>query len=883
LAIVISRRIIGRQVITAEPFFAVVGAGNSIACVLNKAQANIWVNEIDVVCKKDGSSAPTVRVSAYIVDDSLVPQYRLGYAISGAATGTMTNLAFQVIQADNAPTNNAFMVFYGDNVAVDVETIGHDLDISEQSVGNLSGTTPQDSYYFYRRTSPGDPPPYNFGSYTPQYEGGLTVNLYGYLNEGPETPSSGRYPISSISETVPVFTADFKDKCGAYGASSGLGLDLGDVMSQYRIQVRRVSDQVMFWNNLFNANVDEENANAVQRTYLGTTLVRGTAYEWRIQQADAFGFMSAWSSWLQFTPANLGFITLDNTPNGKQTTVQPDFHGRWNHQSATSMKTVETNLYNAAGTTVLQTGANYDIADVASAALPGTLFTVTWANTGFSTLNWGTNYSYRMRGWDGTQWSDWSALRTFNTDAAPTTPGSLAPNDSSTPITGYPLLAAKFSDPDDTYTGSLTGVFRITRPDTTTVDVTPTYNATTGNWEFQTTITQINQFGVYSWKATGYDGTLYSGQAVTLGAATWSNSATFDYETGPVVAISSPSSHATIATSALPVSWSLSSGGPQAQYRIKLFVAGNSTAVYDSGYVVSTAQNATIPSGYYLNGNTYQLTVTVKDGSGLAGSVSAYSLLISYTPATAVNNVAAVAIPLGADPIPTAIQVTWDQTSYSAFDFTEYTIRMQADGGPDANPVIIARLSAPSNTSFIYEIPASGYNYTFGVSVVILVGADELESDPTEDTASISLKADPVAGTAWGTVLSILGDGQNYRSFLDTVTTREPDRQIIESVYTPLSGANPSSVRQKTRYFNTNLSALVFDSIDGTRTGAQKIAELDALDARAISVGAVLCYRNGDGAKEFVDLVSYKPTKQLPDYWAVSLTIRGAYATEGTI
>ena len=156
--------------------------------------------------------------------------------------------------------------------------------------------------------------------------------------------------------------------------STSTGFRLSAFLTPYRCGTPRSS-----------SSSAEKTAAAVAAPYAGTTLVRGTQYRWRIQVSDHSAHGRNGPIRLTFTPSSLGTITLDGTPTGRITTNQPTFQGKWTHQSSTSMKRVQIRLWNGSGDTILQTGADYDIADVASAAAPGTLFSVSFANSGLST------------------------------------------------------------------------------------------------------------------------------------------------------------------------------------------------------------------------------------------------------------------------------------------------------------------------------------------------------------------------------------------------------------------------------------------------------------------------------------------------------------------
>lgn len=839
-----------------------IAADASRACVFDPATDNVWVVLGGFVGGKVSGNV-SARISVYDTDASKNPRTRLGYMAVVSVTTIMvgggdgTHYTAAVSGSDNGPTNDAIMIWSGIRHALDILSKNASMRHSMVSAAAITA----DNEQFYNRTAPGDPPPSAYGAYSASVEGHETAYLEGYLNEAPIAPANGLYPTGTITETAPVFTADFDDLNGAYGTANG-GVDTGDRLNAYRLQLREVGTTTLLWDTPYSATSAEKTADAISRAYGGSALTRGVQYEWRVKMSDEFGTYSSYSAWTSFTPASLGYVTLDGNPTGKIEDNTPDFEGRWNHQSATTMKTCMVRIKSSTGT-VLQTGSDYNIADVASSALPGTLFTIPWASSGLTTLAWGTSYRYEIRGYDGTNWSDWSTYRTFNTDAAPTVPALSSPA-SGAIVTAYPLLTFTMSDSDDTTATGLTGVIRITRPDLSTVDVTPTYNATSGKWEYQTTAVQITAFGVYSWKATGYDGTLYSGEAAALGSATWSSSNTFDYENGPVVTVTSPADLSTVTGATLAVAWTATG---QVKYQVILYADSSSTIVYDSGLITSANQSHEIPSGYLRNGVSYDLVVSVTNSTPLTGSSSIVNIAVAFTAPTAVANFQVNPASIGIDPFDTAIRLTWDQTAYAAPDFQETIIYRSADGGPDADQVILARITSPGTVQFVDYTPASGYEYTYGISVTIITGLDTLESTVVEGTATVTLL---------GTVLTLVGNGGTYRACLINVQERGFDRQITEAVYQALSETKPVTVRSVARVWSGSYDGLIIG--DTTATAKQRWDELDALDAQP----GIVCIRDGRQRKRFCKISDLKQTDEKTDYFGYSFGAREETCQEGT-
>lgn len=853
---------LGRYATASEADFGEIAAGQLRASVTNEATVNFWATKIGAWMGKSGGTNATARLAGYEVDSNLDPEDGIDPDHYTEAVTVSTSKPDVSGGAEYAPDidGDPMMIRSGRNYGIAI--LGTVAGI-RHSMRQSAALVDPDNRKFYDRTGLSQPPPDPFGAFASSTQGHLTAWFEGWENEAPLAPSS-LAPSGTINETAPTFTSTFRDLNGGYGTSSGDGVDTLDHVTQVNIQVRRVSDAVSFWNTTYDATSAEQSSDSLSKVYGGTTLVRGTTYEQRVRTKDRFGAWGAWSSWTSFTPANLGFVTLDSDPTGKIEDNTPDFKGRWNHQSATTMKTVQSRILSPSGT-VLQTGADYNIADVASSAPPGTLFTVPWANTGFTDLAWGTSYKYQTRGYDGTNWSDWSASRSFNTDAAPSIPSNLSPANGSI-FTSFPLLTFTMTDADDTTATGLTANLRITRPNASTVDVTPTYNATTGRWEFQTTGTELNAFGTYSWKAYGYDGTLYSGEATSAGSAVFSASNTFTYAAGPTVTIDEPDTSDTLTTASFNVDWTTTG---QVKYKVVVYETGTSTVVYQSNagaWTVSGTMSHTVPSGYVRNGETYDVTVTVENATPLEGSDTNTAVLVSYTAPTAVANFEATPVEIGIDPEPSAIRLSWDQTAYSSPEFVEYTIYREADGGPDATEIILARITDPSVVALYDYTPASDYEYTYGARIVILTGLDEVESDLVEATATADLAA---------TYLTLVGNGGTYRAVLTNVKERPDERVINEAVYQSPALTQPTTIRARTYYYSAAIKAIIRDTDDAT--AAEHVAAFNAMDAE----GGTVCIRYNDGTKRFIKVANLTITPELGGYFTVAFTARQERYAEG--
>ena len=837
---------LGRHSSASRPDWGYMAPGEMLGATFDALTEHLWAYEFGLWGGKytpmSGNNV-TTRLALYATN-TLNPANRLGY--SDAFT-VSTAMADAVSGASHAAAINAIDVtppagatFTGIPLAsgfsYHLAALGTGGYLAFGMIAAAKITAANEK--FYRRSGLSQPPPTPFGAYTASNEGHPVFWMLADANLAPDTPT-GLAPSGTILSTTPAFEGIFADA----------NTNRGDYLNQYRIQVRGVSDGASFWNVTFDAASSERGAGLMQRAYGGTTLVRGTAYEWRCQMSDHFGAWSAWTAWTQFTPTALGTITLNGTPNGWIASNTPNFQGRWTHQTAVSMKRVQMRIWNADASLLLQTGADYDIADVASSAAPGTLFTFNWANTGLADLARGTTFQYDMRGYDGTQWSDWSAKRTFNTNAPPNVPTLVAPADGWVG-SARPLLEVECTDPD------ATGTLAVSIELLNTSDVVQgTYAATrvgvTNRYQLQTTSTHLPSFVARKWRAYSYDQNLYSGGAASAALATRSETRLFEYAAVPAVTVTGPISPVT--TSQPVIAWTSTN---QTHYRVRVYQAG--AVVYDSGTVASAAQSMVLPGGYVRNDTAYTVVVDVTDTTTLTGSSAPFAFNVDYPDTNPVQNMLALPVSIGTDLWDSAVRISWDQTAYATGVWQRYTV--YRDG------LILRHVTSPSQTVFTDYTPVSGQAHTYAVTQTIMVGLDTLESAPFIATAGITLQ---------GVVLVSVSDPETVRTTIRHTNEREFGRTISEAVYEPVNGRLPVTVRNRTHYRTPRFDFKLF--ADTAADAAMRRAELERVDMD----GGTFCYRDNHGRKLFVTIPDMTITDQVPDWYTASLELREEEFVEG--
>jgi hypothetical protein len=821
-------------------------SGQMRVCVFNRVTQHLWLRRIGARRGVSSGSSVDYRYVAYRGASDHTPDTRIAYVglhttnvgMSYAGDGSDIDHAIDVNDTGPETTSLGAQVWDGWYIALGIECT---------SAGTLMhGTVPYadlpstvDETDFFKKTGVGTPPnPY--GSYSTEINGGhMSVWAECDTNDPPEVPIN-RTADTSTGDLTPTLKADFRDRNGTYGPTVGDFND-GDRLNKVQIQFRRQSDNNMMWDTTYSATDSEGDNDRSSRQYTGTTLVRGIAYEWRIRHQDQFNEWGDFpATWLAYTPTAtaVGVVTIAGgaSPTGKQDVVQiPSFAYTWSHNTGLSTNAVRIRLKRSG--TITQTSGI-----ITQTTTNGSSNTISWAQTGFNDLYWGSSFTYAVQGRDTANvWSEYSNEHPFTTNKAPTTPGTLSPNG---PLTftaaAYPKLTVKWSDVDDTTGTGLTGTIEITRPDLSTVNVTPTYNAGTDHWEFQTTATQITIAGVYQWRARSFDGTLYSGGTTSAGSASWSGTAQFTFATaGPSVFIALPTDNTDIFTATPVVGWVATN---QAQYRVQVFNQGKYTPIYDTDWVINSVQNAlVVPAGYLKVGKEYDFQVSIKDAGALVTDAKVTYVFLNYIAPADVTGFNGAPVAIYTDPWPTGVRLEWEESTVDDDLFRGYYIFRD-----DLEDLPIAFISSKNRVSFVDAVPVSGRDniYTIYVAVLQTTSVVELFSVGVSTVAGVTLK---------GVVICSVERPSRLRAVMTRVNERSVERIGNETVYQPWGAiqarpgtlAAPTTVKGKARYSQITGNFLLAG--DAQADGAQRRRELEALDAANDTV----CYRDDLGRKLF--------------------------------
>ena len=464
--------IYGRDTTNNEPHYGEVLIGQMRLCVFDPTAFNMWIYELRAFMgRASASGTARAKLVVYDTDAAKDPYTFLGRTSQINMTTTMLDalsgdeFSASIADAPTSPTDSAIAAWSNRRLAIGINNlstsdriVGHSM---KQAVELPSGT---DNKNFYDINSAGDPPETTLESsdYVEHYEGHLTICAVADINTAPLVPTS-LGPVGAVSEVTPTFTGSFRDLNGNYGPGNG-GADRGDALNRVRIKVYTDALRTNnIWNFEYAASPAEIAADAFSRVYGGSALTRGVTYYWVAQVSDYFGAWSLETAVQSFSPASLGTVTLDGTPNGKTDDLTPDFQFKWTHASSLSTNAVQIRLYRN-GTFLKE--SPIITKTVASSAAPGTLGTITAAESTFGNLDPGQNYQYTVRGRDtNNQWSAWpnpasSGWRTFTTDHAPTIPTRVSPVNGAI-LLALPTVIFKSTDADDTVGTGLVGYVRV--------------------------------------------------------------------------------------------------------------------------------------------------------------------------------------------------------------------------------------------------------------------------------------------------------------------------------------------------------------------------------------------------------------------------------------
>jgi hypothetical protein len=746
-------------------------------------------------------------------------------AMSSGADGTLITAAIANSDPDFGFISTAVMMWSGRRYAA-----GFSATSGQLYHGMIAAAHPENDYTnnnLYRKNN-GSVTPTGSPLYTTATNEGVMTVAVGYdPNVQPDVPIN-RSPSGTIQTTTPTFNSDFNDDNEVYG----------DGLKQYQIQLRQVGSSALKWDDTINASGAEQAARITTTEYGGSAMVAGTSYEWRIRHRDRFNWWGSWSSWLTITPASAGFMGQGSSPVGKQLVQNPGpFVLPWSHGSGLSTNAVQIRL--VSGSTVLQTSPI-----ITKTVANGANASITWAETGFSNLAYGSNVAYEARGRDTNNlWSSYGPNRSISINAKPNKPSLVSPKNSVV-LTARPMLIGKVTDPDNTAPLSLVeariknaaGAVLFTRTMALKAGSLDTY-------QYQTTAVDLASFASYQWDMRGGDGSL---------TGAWSDVGLFTYATGPSVVITAPTADQILATSTPTFAWTAAT---QISASIDIFNAV--TGVYVIGAIVdSVTKTWVVPAGYLKNGGSYTFRVHVIDNTGLSG-VDQEDFTLVYTVPTAVAGFAGSTIPLGNDDKPSTVHLTWTADVDPTFQWYTVKRRDQGTEAGDPSEIILRFLTSQSQVAFYDTTPASGHGYTYALTRTILTGTDYLES--AEAIVDLMVEFDSI-------ILSSVRDGLTYRVALTYQESGKITHRDDKELFMPWGEAEPYIQMSPVDYQEV---AATFRVVNDRRGNARDVMEaFRALKTHQRQTASTICYRDGRGRRIFGYLTLGENDQRLNQYGA---------------
>jgi hypothetical protein len=712
---------------------------NQVFTVFGEVAGDQWAYRWNAHMGKHGSATPTVQGGVQLAESGnpdeivvLTDEFAVTTPMTGGADGAITTKDLQA----------ALRMFDGRRYAVGFEAIDARIRFGMREAGDAAQPADANNLFYYRSRS--SLPPAD-GWTASSYEGWLAVWLDTEANVPPDAPAVTVAGLSSTSSASPSQIATFTPTIvGTFVDDNEqvvqFAIGEADKLKRFQYQVyRHDTGALVYDSNAVTATTDEQDDRAFSRSYpaTATTLAAGVVYRVRAKVYDQFDAGSAWSSYRYFQ-IGAGSMDTETTPTGKQTTQSPSpFAATWRHSGGLSTNAVEIHILDADTGTVLRNSSA-----IAKTVAANAVSSVTWAQTGFAALDWGTDAKWRMRGRDTAgNWGSWSELRSFSIDAAPTVPSPYTPANNAV-RTSRPELAVTVSDPDDS-TATLVVKFRIKNSSGTVLFTrTGAYNASTGKFEYQTTSTDIPTFGTWKWDAYAFDGTVYSGGTTVEASAAKSAERTFTYANGPQVTIVAPTDGGTIDTGTPFIDWDVS-GSSQVSRRVQYVRDG--ITIHDNTFattVTQTTQSATLSTGEVLHeGDEITIIITATDALAISGSDSV-TVTVDFPNPPALDLSADLAMAPG-DVVPSFVRLSWPQSTYplsdagaGAFQYYRLTRQPTADAlAADPNlPNEVVRLPyirTVTTTHYDDHAARPGVEYLYKLRQYILFNGVSLLGSPS--------------------------------------------------------------------------------------------------------------------------------------------------------
>jgi hypothetical protein len=833
--------------------YAQVGTANSLnqrASVFAKMTEDGWAYQATIRGGRVTSVIPRVALAAWGVGSGTSPVDLV------ARTAEFTTGTFMLDETDGTsytrPFQTAGMFRNGKRYAG-----GFNVNDAPFGYGTISpDQLPTGEVYDeFRRTVASGPTPQDpfSASSTGSNIGWMAVSIDYETNVPPNIPTSTNPSNgAAVSNLTPTFAGNFRDDNETL--PNGLA---GDSLATVQIQVRATGTTSLLWNITYNASAAERTARRFSAVYGGSSLTNDVSNDWRARVADQYGAWSPWTNeantgqaWDTFTVTSGYIDTSAGTPHAKQLTTSPGpFTGIWQHAGGLSATQLRMRILAADGTTVLQESPYVTIGG------GGTIVGGTMSKTfgSFTALSWGSHYTYALQAKDsaGVE-TQWSSVRTFSIDAAPSIPLVVAPLNGAV-SSSRPELVVTSTDPD---ADDLPGVGHVVsariKNSTGTVLFTRTmaYDAVTQTFRYQTTSTDLATTADYRFDFYASDGTVYSGGNTVLGAGALSTEITFTYSTGPVITHVAPVLDAAVGTDIPFYNWSVT-GQVRKRIRVwELFGNGTQQMIFDSGQITNTDTNFTQPAGYLHNGGSYYRIIDVWNISNQQGTSTPAYFTVDYSDATELSNFLASPHRVAGDVTPSAVILSHNGTTYTADQFQDYVYARRAtddnefdvDDEVQAENVRIAIVPTPSLTTFIDYLPASGTTYVYGAKQIVEVDGVVVSSDYVHSEITINFQETIICDARHGGARRVV-----FQARSDRTTTYERE-QVVKAPW----GTTKPIVMSTNRWGRTVSGEFIIVA-DTPEEAESMVRAGEKLHQR----GGPHCYRDGRGRRYFGEITAF--------------------------
>lgn len=537
-------------------------------------------------------------------------------------------------------------------------------------------------------------------------------------------------------------------------------------------------------------------------------------------------------------------VSTPTQPTGEVRTNAPSpFVATWTHATGLSTKAVGIRLVHPFTGAVLRPTLVYGTT-ITKTVASGSNISITWAESQFAVLDWGTIYGVQIRGQATDNfWSAWSTAGVFSTNSAPTIPSQLTPSGGAI-FTTRPLLTASASDTGTNPVQPTVYAIIQREPSGSNVyaPVTRTMSRVIGNnYAYQPTSTDMPAYANYTFSAYSYDGHLYSGSSLTAADAATSGKVAFSYVAMPVVTITSPANGAVLTSDTVRVEWTVTA--PQRTYNITFYEAG----VYKlgSGTITHGRNYHTFHSGPALNnGGSYTVQIVVETDQGTASATNSFSIV--YTAATSLTGFTATATALGYDAMPTSVVTRWNQSAYTT-SFRQYEVGRMPLSGPGGSVigdrVVIATITDRTQTVWIDAEGKSGQWYRYDVIQVVAVGSDTTTSNPVTANAGVTFD-----GVILGAVIDPEGFHVDLRYGARRGDEGDWDFAPDADYFRALGGAKAQVIPGDETAWNPSGNYRLHG--DTYATSDQRFRALRDLAERK----GTICYRDGRGEVRYVFL-----------------------------